>query len=287
MQQQDIRPGQVSVACLGPAGTYSEDAAVRFFGGTPARTLLPTLDEVLTACESGAVSHCVLAIENTTEGAVPRALDLLYSTSLSVCGEVSLAINHCMLSATGSLDEVVRVRAHAHALAQCHGWLTAHAPHLVREAVLSNAEAAHLASGDPASAAIASVRSAREHGIQVVAQAIQDDPGNRTRFFAWCKPGRMPPPNPAGKTSLIVSVPNVAGALYKIVEPFATHGVSMSRFESRPVKTGRWEYNFYIDVVGGTSDANVAAALAQLQAIAAVKVLGSYLDYSEGDLRIG
>lgn len=262
------------VACLGPAGTYSEDATIIYFGKDAPRLLCASLDEAFAAVESGAAQHAVVAVENTNEGAVPRTLDLLATTPLKIKGELSLPIRHHLLSLSGNLDGVTCVRAHAQALAQCHGWLTANAPHLKREAVLSNAEAARMAASDPSAAAIAGARSAAEYGLEVVFSAVQDDALNQTRFLVLSEEDAPPAPN--SKTSIIMSVKNEPGALYKGVEPFYHHGVSMSRFESRPSKRGIWEYNFYIDLVGHRLDAGVAAALAQLQERAKVKVLGSY-----------
>lgn len=262
------------VACLGPVGTYSEDAAIAYFGPTARRNLFSSLDEIFEAVETGAVHHAVAAVENTNEGSVTRTLDLLAASSAKVCGELSLDIRHNLLTQSGRLESITCVRAHAQALAQCHGWLTARAPHLKREAVLSNAEAARLAATDPTAAAIAGARTASEYGLQVAYAAIQDDALNRTRFLILGP--QDAPHSPKSKTSLIISVKNEPGALYKAVEPFYQHGVSMSRFESRPSKRGVWEYLFYIDLVGHRSEPAVASALAALAERAQVKMLGSY-----------
>ncbi|WP_081430478.1 prephenate dehydratase [Polaromonas sp. JS666] len=282
----DIDHGQMRIAaanliaCLGPVGTYSEDAAILYFGSSSKRLLLPSLDAIFEACESGLASHSVVAVENSTEGAVPRTLDLLYKTELQICGELSLLLRHDLLTQSGQLHGVTRVRAHAQALAQCHGWLSTNAPHLIREAVSSNAEGARLAAQDPTSAAIGGLRSAEEYGLLAAFHAVQDDPNNRTRFFVLSRKDNASEALGVGcKTSIIVSVPNEVGALFRVVEPFARHGVSMSRFESRPVKSGAWDYNFYIDIVGSRLEEKVANALAELQQQGAkVKLLGSYFD---------
>src|SRR5690606_32456944 len=170
--------------------------------------------------------------------------------------------------------EWVRVRAHAQALAQCHHWLTAHMPHLVREAVVSNAEAARLASLDPSSAAIASHACAESYGLRVAHSSVQDDPGNKTRFLILHQ--RDDEQVVEAKTSLILSIRDQVGALLRVVEPFARQKVSMSRFESRPTKTGNWEYRFYIDLIGHRKDENVAAALEEIEQHAEIRMLGSY-----------
>jgi chorismate mutase/prephenate dehydratase len=179
------------------------------------------------------------------------------------------------MTKTGSMDGVTVVCAHSQALAQCQAWLNLHHPHVERRAVASNAEGARLASLDPALAGIASRHAAHEYGLQVVGAAIQDDPHNRTRFAVI---GRQAAgPSGQDRTSLVLAVPNKAGAVYKLLAPLATHGVSMTRFESRPARIGTWEYYFYVDVEGHLQDAAVARAFEELKDNAAFfKVLGSY-----------
>jgi len=170
---------------------------------------------------------------------------------------------------------VTRVCAHAQALAQCQRWLSTNAPHLERQAVSSNAEAARMAAEDPTVAAIAGDRAATHYGLQVVNALIQDDPHNRTRFVMIGKQ----PSGPSGydQTSLIVSVANEPGAMVKLLEPFSRHSVSMTRFESRPARVGTWEYYFYIDVEGHRDDPALSAALDELSEKAEfLKILGSY-----------
>jgi chorismate mutase/prephenate dehydratase len=186
-----------------------------------------------------------------------------------------MPIHHNLLALQGSLEGVTRVCAHPQALAQCQQWLTTHAPQLERQAVASNAEAARLAALDPGLAAIAGERAAQHYGLRIVSAMIQDDPQNRTRFVVVG--GVASAPSGRDQTSLILSVRNEPGAVFRMLEPFARHSVSMTRFESRPAKSGSWEYYFYIDIVGHRADPAVATALAELDRAAAfVKVLGSY-----------
>ena len=262
------------VACLGPVGTYSEDAAIAYFGAASQRLLLPSLDAVFSAVESGVCPHGIVAVENSTEGSVPRTLDLLATADLKVCGELTLPIHHALMSAAETLPDIRCVRAHAQALAQCNTWLSNHLPEARREAVLSNAEGARLASLDPTSAAIASARSANEYGVPVLFADVQDDTTNQTRFLVLGKEDRAWTVN--AKTSLIVSVVNQPGTLYQALEPFYRHSVSMSRLESRPSRNAVWEYNFYIDLVGHRSDPAIASALDELGRIATVRLLGSF-----------
>ncbi|HLX01442.1 MAG TPA: prephenate dehydratase [Trinickia sp.] len=266
---------QVRAAFLGPIGTYSEQAMYEYFGHAIEGLACPSIDEVFRSVEAGSAEFGVVPVENSSEGAVSRTLDLLLQTQLVIGGELALPIHHNLLTQGGGLTGVTRVCAHAQALAQCQRWLSTNAPHLERQAVSSNAEAARLAAADPSVAAIAGDRAAAHYGLQVAYGLIQDDPHNRTRFVMIGK-------DPAGvsgrdQTSLIVSVKNEPGAVFKLLEPLARHGVSMTRFESRPARIGTWEYYFYIDVEGHRDDAPVAAALAELEKKAAfLKILGSY-----------
>ncbi|SIT48639.1 P-protein (Includes: Chorismate mutase; Prephenate dehydratase) [Paraburkholderia piptadeniae] len=265
----------LTAAYLGPAGTYSEQAMHEYFGQSIEGLPCSSIDEVFRSVEAGGAEFGVVPIENSTEGAVSRTLDLLLQTQVLIGGELALPIHHNLLTLDGALTGVTRVCAHAQALAQCQRWLSTHAPHVERQAVSSNAEAARMAAEDPTIAAIAGDRAATQYGLQVTYALIQDDPHNRTRFVMIGKQ----PTGASGydKTSLIVSVANEPGAVFKLLEPLARHGVSMTRFESRPARVGTWEYYFYIDVEGHRDDAPVAAALAELgQKAAFLKILGSY-----------
>ena len=171
------------------------------------------------------------------------------------------------------------VLAHPQALAQCQGWLSQHLPNVERRAVSSNAEGARLAATHPTWAGIASERAASQFGLHIVAHAIQDEAYNRTRFSVICLPQTLATPPASGKdcTSLVVSVPNRPGAVHDLLVPLKRHGVSMTRFESRPAKSGQWEYYFYIDIQGHITQPHVASALQELQSLCAFyKVLGSY-----------
>ncbi len=265
----------IRAAYLGPIGTYSEQAMREYFGQSIEGLPCPSIDEVFRSVEAGAAEFGVVPVENSTEGAVSRTLDLLLQTQLVIGGELALPIHHNLLTLTGDLNGVTRVCAHAQALAQCQRWLSTHVPNLERQAVSSNAGSGPAAADDPSIAAIAGDRAATHYGLQVMYAAIQDDPHNRTRFVMIGK-------DPSGasgydQTSMILSVKNEPGALVKLLEPLARHGVSMTRFESRPARVGTWEYYFYIDIEGHRDDAAVAAALAELDAKAAfLKILGSY-----------
>lgn len=267
------------VAYLGPAGTFSEQAALGFFGSSIVRVPCASIDEVFRTTTAGAADFGVVPVENSTEGVVARSLDLFLTEPLFIIGETSLFVRQNLLRRENSLDGIQAVCAHPQALAQCHGWLSYHLPNVERRPVASNAEGARLASLDTTLAALASERAASEFGLHIVAPAIQDDPHNRTRFAILTHPGRHPQPQASGHdcTSLVVSVTNRPGAVHDMLVPLKQHGVSMSRFESRPARSGQWEYYFYIDVQGHPEQPEVAAALKELRAVCAFfKVLGTY-----------
>ncbi len=267
------------VAVLGPEGTFTEQAAVEFFGSAANLVHCANFDEVFHATAAGTAQFGVVAVENSTEGVVARTFDLFRHSPVHIVGEVSLLVRHNLLRQTAGLEGIEVVLAHPQALMQCQGWLSAHLPHAERRAVSSNAEGARLAASNPAWAGLASERAASQFGLHIVTHAIQDEAYNRTRFAVICLPQTLGMPAASGKdcTSLVVSVPNTPGSVHDMLTPLKKHGVSMTRFESRPAKSGQWEYYFYIDLAGHPTEPHLAAALAELQQLCAFyKVLGAY-----------
>ncbi|KQU73332.1 MULTISPECIES: prephenate dehydratase [unclassified Rhizobacter] len=267
------------VAYLGPSGTFSELAVLGFFGSSIVKVPCANFDEVFHAVSAGSADFGVVPVENSTEGVVTRSLDLFLTTPLFIIGETSLFVRHNLLRRENSLEHLTAVCAHPQALAQCHGWLSNHLPNVERRPVASNAEGARMAQQDPTVAAIASERAASEFGLHIVAPAIQDDAHNRTRFTVLAHPHQHPQPKASGHdcTSLIVSVANKPGAVHDMLVPLKRHGVSMTRFESRPARSGQWEYYFYVDLQGHPDEPHVAAALSELREVCAFfKVLGTY-----------
>ena len=267
------------VAYLGPVGTFSQEAALNFFGTSIEEIPCATLDEVFHATAAGAADFSVVPLENSTEGVIARSLDLLLTSPAHIVGETSLMIRHHLLRSEPSLENIKVVAAHPQALAQCQNWLSAHLPHAERHAVSSNAEGARLAQAQADWAAIASLRAGSEYGLHVAAQAIQDQAHNRTRFGVVCLPQTLEAPAASGNdcTSLVVSVANRPGAVHDLLTPLKAHGVSMTRFESRPARSAQWEYFFYIDLAGHPAESNMQAALAELQSMCGFfKVLGTF-----------
>lgn len=266
---------RVVVAYLGPAGTFSEQAVYQQFGCAVEGLSCGSIDEVFRSVEAGTADFGVVPMENSTEGAINRTLDLLLQTTLTISAELSIQVQHNLMTKSGLMVGIQSICAHSQALAQCHAWLNQHYPLIERRAVASNGEAARLASEDPAVAAIASEVAGKHYQLQVVKAHIQDDPHNRTRFAVI---GRLQTsPSGCDQTALVLAVPNKAGAVCNLLTPLAKHGVSMTRFESRPARMGTWEYYFYVDIEGHAQDEKVREALEELRENASFfKVLGSY-----------
>lgn len=266
---------EVSVAFLGPQGTYSEEAAIKQFGGLNNPKPCMSIDEVFRMVESGNADYAVVPVENSTEGAVGRTLDLLTTTSLHICGEVALPIHHCLLRRRHADGEIRRIYSHAQSLGQCHEWLNLNLGGVERVSTGSNAQAAELAAQDAFAVAIAGRRAADIFGLDILAENIEDDPKNVTRFLVLGK--HEAAPSGQDKTSLLLATKNVPGAIVGLLTPLAEHGVDMTELGSRPSKLGIWDYVFFVDIKGHYQDPAVARALHELEQRASMfKILGSY-----------
>ncbi|GHG08492.1 chorismate mutase [Deinococcus piscis] len=269
----------LTVAYLGPQGTFTEQAAQRHFGGAAQLAPCATIDAALREVEARQADYAVVPVENSSEGAVNRTLDLLPATPLRACGEVTLRIHHCLMSPGEDSAALTHIYAHPQALAQCQDYLTRHLPAAERLPVSSNAEAARLAaeSGQATVAALGPSAAASVYGLNVLEQNIEDDPSNTTRFLVLGH--ASPGPSGQDRTTLVVAAPQAehAGAMHRLLEPFSRLGISMTKLESRPVRGGLWQYVFFIDIEGHAQDSSVAQALAEMQERATfLKVVGSY-----------
>jgi chorismate mutase/prephenate dehydratase len=265
----------ITVAYLGPAGTYTHIASIQRFGDSTTFTPVETIPDVFNEVERKEANYGVVPVENSTEGIVSHTLDMFLLSDLRICAEVFAAISHNLLSSGDDLSQIRRVYSMPQAIAQCRGWLRMHLPGVEVLEVSSTAKAAQLCKGYPSSAAVASSLAAREFGLNIVAEAIEDNPHNRTRFLVigYSKP------NPSGKdkTSIVFSVPHKSGSLYRALSIFDKDGINMTMIESRPTKQMPWEYVFFLDIQGHEKDDVVQQALAELGEQAQfVRVLGSY-----------
>ncbi len=265
----------MTIAFLGPAGTFTQAAAIKRFGQAARTVPLDSIDGVFREVGSGSADYGVVPVENSTEGVVNHTLDTFVESPLAISGEVQLRIHHHLLSAYGDISRVNRVYSHAQSLAQCRKWLDANMPKVERMPMNSNAHAAKRAAEEPGSAAIAGDVAAKTYGLNLLAENIEDVPENTTRFLIIGRDSVLPSGN--DKTSLLLAAVNRPGALYELINPFYERGISMTRIESRPARSGLWEYVFFVDVEGHQDDPNVAAALKEIEGHAALcRVLGSY-----------
>jgi len=271
---------ELTVAFLGPLGTYSEEAALKQFGLGRDAVVCGSIDEVFRTVEAGQADYGIVPVENSNEGAVGLTLDLLLTSPLKICSEVTIPIHHCLLSAQTDINKISHIFSHAQSLSQCHEWLNRVMPNVSREAVISNARAAQMAhelvtAENTSVAAIASKRAAELFGLNVLAENIEDDPKNTTRFLVIAPHDVAP--SGKDKTSLVMATKNQPGAILELLTPLAQHGVSMTKLESRPAKVGMWEYVFYVDIEGHEQEKHVAAAIKDIESRASyLKHLGSY-----------
>ncbi|MDP2609521.1 MULTISPECIES: prephenate dehydratase [unclassified Oceanobacter] len=264
----------LNVAFLGPEGTFTQQAAVKHFGHAVCCHSQVSIGDVFREVESGAANFGVVPVENSTEGVVTHTLDSFFDSNLQICGEVSLRIHHHLMSQAPA-QPIERIYSHAQSLGQCRRWLDQHYPDVERIALSSNAEAARRASLEPGSAAIAGEVAADLYQLVVCSANIEDRPDNTTRFLIVGRQATLS--SGEDKTSIMVSSRNQPGALYQVLEPFHQAGISLTRIETRPARTGTWNYAFFIDFEGHSDDAVISTVLEQLQQVAAdYKWLGSY-----------
>jgi chorismate mutase/prephenate dehydratase len=264
----------LTVAYLGPEGTFTQQAAVKHFGHAVSCVGQISIADVFREVESGAANFGVVPVENSTEGVVTHTLDSFVESNLLICGEVTLRIHHHLLTSSPEAS-VTRIYSHAQSLAQCRLWLDQNYPNVERIAVASNAEAARRASQEPGAAAIASEAAAELYALKPVHANIEDQPDNTTRFLIV---GQQPTQSSGDdKTSILVASRNEPGALYHVLEPFHREGISLTRIETRPSRSGTWSYVFFIDFEGHRDDASIVPLLAEIQSKAVdFKWLGSY-----------
>ena len=265
----------LTVAYLGPQGTFSEMALGKQFGMSVEALPGASIDEVFRAAETGAAAYAVVPVENSTDGAIGRTLDLMLATPLRICAEVVLRVQQNLMAKKASMKTIRKVYSHPQSLAQCQGWLSQHLPRAARVPAASNAEGARLAAKEGNAAAIGPELAAERYGLKILARSIEDDAKNRTRFLVLG--GHEAGPSGKDRTSLVMTTHNKPGSLLELIASFSAAGVNMTRLESRPARTGQWEYYFYVDIEGHQQDAKVAKALGELKDKAPfVKIFGSY-----------
>ncbi len=263
------------VAFQGERGAYSEEAAVTLFSGAE---VVPcaALGEVFAAVAGSAVEAGVVPVENSQAGSINETYDLLLSHDLHISGELDLRIRHCLLVLPGqTLEGLHTVYSHPQAILQCEEFLRRHDLTALPAGDTAGSARRIAEQRLPGAGAIAGRQAARIYGLQILAEGIETNPHNTTKFLVIA---RTPAPRtPASKTSIVFTTRNVPGALYQALGAFARRAINLTKLESRPRRAVPWEYVFYVDLEGHQEDAVVAAALADLRAACTfLRVLGSY-----------
>jgi chorismate mutase/prephenate dehydratase len=266
----------LKIGFLGPEGTFSQQAVLKHFGRSAHGLPLASIEEVFQEVESGSADFGVVPVENSGQGTIQVTLDMFLTSSLKICGEVELRVHQFLLSRSGRIEDIERIYSHPQSFAQTSAWLRAHLPKVEKTPVSSNAEGARRARNSEDAAAIAGESAAHVYGLKkVVMASIEDDADSTTRFLVIGR--QIFPSSGHDRTSVLVFIRDQPGALFNVLSPFARHGISMNRIESRPSHHAKWEYGFFIDLAGHVEDEAMKKALAELEAHSAqIKVLGSY-----------
>ena len=274
---QISRTGQPlpALAFLGPEGSFSHQAAASYFGDSVLFHAVHSIEEVFLSVERGDCLYGTVPVENAYEGSVNTTLDLFYKYKTCICAEIFQPIGHHLLSKAEHLEDIKQVFSHQQALAQCGSWLDSRLQGIPRIEVASTSLAAKIVALEPDAAAVGSRAAGEKYGLNILGENIENHPDNVTRFHAIGKS----PATPTGrdKASLLFCPLKNPGSLYKALASLEGRGVHMTRIESRPLKTKKWEYMFFVDIDGHQEDPNVRRALEDMQEYCAfIKRLGSY-----------
>ncbi len=266
----------MEVAYFGPAGSFTHAAGLKHFGHSVIALPQPSIANVFSQVESGQCNFGVVPVENSTEGMVNHTLDNFINSPLKICGEVELRIQlHLLCNARTDASNLKKIIAHPQALAQARNWLDDNWQHVEREAVSNNAEAARLAAEQDGIAAVAGDMAAEQYNLQKLAANIEDFANNTTRFLIIGSDAVAPSGN--DKTSIIVSMHNKPGALFRLLEPFDREGIMLTRIDTRPSRTENWAYVFFIEFEGHQQDAKIKKIFTEIEGKSVMlKVLGSY-----------
>ena len=263
------------MAYLGPEASFSHGAAQSHFGKSSLFSPRPTIFDVFDQVERKKADWGVVPVENSLEGAVKLTLDRLIATPLHILGEIFLRINHSLVSKGSELSSLKRIYSHPQALAQCQEWIRKNLSHCSLHETDSTAKAARKVMEDNEGAAIASSNAATLYGLNVIAEGIEDNPSNVTRFLVIGKGDARP--TGKNKTSILMGTRHMPGALYSSLQPFAQKGINLMKIESYPIKGTIWEYLFFIDFEGHVKEDKIRECLEDLGRHATlIKILGSY-----------
>ena len=267
----------MKVAFLGPVGTYAHEAAIERFGHSASHLPCSSVSEIFDEVDQGGATFGVVPVENSIEGSVRETLDLLMTSRVAACGEISVRISHALMNSSGKIEDIRVVMSHWQALAQCRQWFAQNFPGIPVQEVPSTARAAQIAREDLGVAAIANERLAAELGLQILRRGIQDRAENLTRFLVLGR--EKPRPTGRDRTAIVFWTEDRPGALFKILQKFASAKINLTRIESRPDKKGSmpWKYAFFVDLEGHRDDPNVSSCLEEMSTRQTlVKIIGSF-----------
>jgi prephenate dehydratase len=266
------------VAFQGEAGAFSSEAAYALLGNEIDLVPYTTFSEMFSAVEDESCDLCLAPIENSLFGSVYQNYDLLLKHNLQIIGETKMRIVHNLIALPETrIEEIQRVYSHPVALGQCLRFFSEH-PQMLPVPAYDTAGSVKMIieQQERGSAAIAGAGAAEIYGARVLIEEIEDDPQNYTRFFLLAREGREVPPD-ADKTSIVFSLQNRTGSLFRAMAVFAMREIDLSKIESRPLLGHPWEYSFYLDLSGNTAEPRVRNALAHLGEFASnIKILGCY-----------
>jgi chorismate mutase/prephenate dehydratase len=264
----------MTIAYFGPEATFTHQAAIQKFGSSLNYSAQKTIADVFMEVSKRMADYGVVPVENSTEGVVTHTLDMFADSDLKIVSQIVLRIQQCLMS-NSALAKIRKLYVHPQSLAQCRGWLARHLPGVEIVETSSNARSAEMAAGEKGSAALGGSLAAQKYGLKILAEDIQDNSFNVTRFIVLGR--QCSPPTGDDRTSLMLSVADRAGALHEAIAAFRKFGINMTKIESRPSKRKAWEYFFFIDCAGHFQDSKVAKAIQYLgKHCNFVKILGSY-----------
>jgi chorismate mutase/prephenate dehydratase len=265
----------LTVAYLGPEATFTHQAAIRRFGSSLHYSPQKTIADVFSEVSKNRADYGVVPVENSTEGVVTHTLDMFVDSDLKIVSQIVLPVQHCLLSKCRRRNQIKKLYAHPQSLGQCRGWVQSHLPRVEILETSSNARSAEFAAKEDDAAAIAGVLAAEKYGVPILEQDIQDNAANATRFLVLGR--QCSPATGNDRTSVMFSIVDRVGALYRALAPFRRYRINMTKIESRPSKRKAWEYFFFVDCDGHLTEQKVAKALKLLgEHCSYVKVLGSY-----------
>ena len=266
----------IKVGFLGPEGTFSHLAAISLFGHSASLFPLASIEDVFSNVEKGVCHQGVVPIENSYEGSVHTTLDMLYRYDLRINGEVLIRIRHNLMSKAEDIKEIRKIYSHPMAIAQCRSWIKNHMENITLHETQSTAMAAKIVVEDKESAVIGNRLLADLYSLNILGEGIEDSPDNITRFLSIGK-NSISDPTGKDKTSILFFLRDRPGALFIALEALAKKKINMTRIESRPMKTRKWEYLFFVDLEGHEKESDVNDALIEMEdSCVLLKRLGSY-----------